>query len=517
MKNENIETNKNSSKDTANPNEAKDKTSKDGHTSPVLSLLSAIQESGAELFHDQYTDTYIAYYGDGSSVAKITSKITKMWLVRYAHINLKAIPSTDTINRVLQSLSAKAYFEGKKTYLDVRSVHNSDGLWYDLGERAVRITDKGWEVPYDVPIMFKRFPHQKKQVTPISGGSLQLLLKYVNVKDESDQLLFIVYLVAAFIPNFPHPLLILHGAQGAGKTTPMKLMKELIDPSELGGLSAPKNIEGFVQTISHHSFMFYDNLSKMPEWFSDALARAATGDSFSKRELYTDDDDVIYRFQKIIALNGINQVVYKSDLLDRSILINLERISPENRKESQVFWEEFELDRPLIIGAIFDTLAKALSIYPTVNLDKLPRMADFARWGYAIAEASEYGGESFIKAYSRNIAVQHDEAIEANPVAQAIMEFMRDCDTWEGTPAELYSLLVPITFRLQISQNRGWPKDAARLGRALTSIAPNLVAKGIELERTRGKDRLISINKFGVDTDDTDGTTVASVQDKQQR
>jgi hypothetical protein len=521
MKNENIETDENADK----PSEAEVETKNGDRTSPVLALLTAIQESGAELFHDQYNDTYIAYYGDGSSVAKISSKVTKLWLIRYAYINLKSIPSTDTINRVLQSLSARAYFEGRGYSLDVRSVHNSDGLWYDLGERVVRITKKGWEVPDEVPLAFKRFPHQKKQAVPVSGGSLKLLLKYINVKNESDQLLFLVYLVAAFIPNFPHPLLILHGAQGAGKTTPMKLMKELIDPSELGGLSAPKNIESFVQTISHHSFMFYDNLSTMPEWFSDALARAATGDSFSKRELYSDDDDVIYRFQKTISLNGINQVVYKSDLLDRSILLNLERISPENRKESQVFWAEFELDRPLILGAIFDILAKTLTLYPTVKLDKLPRMADFARWGYAIAEASGYSGEAFIRAYSMNIAVQHDEAIEANPVAQTIVEFVRDCSTWEGTPAELYNILTPIAFRLQISQSRSWPKDAARLGRALTSVAPNLLAKDIELERSRGKNRLITIKKSTVVTDDTDvskndqlgdtdSTSVSSVKDK---
>ncbi len=517
MKNKDIEAKNNE------PNDVEPETKPDDRISPVLALLIAIQESGAELFHDQYNDTYIAFYGDGTSISKISSKVTKMWLIRYAYINLRSIPTTDTINRALQSLSAKAYFEGRRYSLDVRNVHNSDGLWYDLGEGAVRITKKGWDIPYDIPLIFRRFPHQKKQAAPVAGGSLLLLLKYINVTNESDQLLFLVYVVAAFIPGFPHPLLILHGAQGAGKTTPMKIMKELIDPSELEGLSAPKNIESFVQTVSHHSFVFYDNLSTMPEWFSDALARAATGDSFSKRELYTDDDDVIYRFQKTIALNGINQVVYKSDLLDRSILLNLERIRPENRKEAQVFWSDFERDRPLILGAIFDTLATALSIYPTVRLDKLPRMADFARWGYAIAEASGYGGESFIQAYFRNIETQHDEAIDANPVAQTIMEFMRECTTWQGTPAELYSLLTPIAFRLQISQSRGWPKDAARLGRALTSIAPNLVAKGIELERSRGKDRLITINKSTVVADETnmspsdqpgniDSTTVASVE-----
>lgn len=496
-------------------------TSTDDRKPPTHALIEAVEASGAVLFHDQYHDAYIAYYGDGSDIAKINSKACKLWMVRYGYTNLRIVPTTDTINRVLQTLAAKAHYEGGQYTLGVRTMSDSSGLWYDLGGRAVRITKKGWKVVDSVPLLFRRFPHQKDQVTPTSGGNLRLLLKFINITNESDQLLFLAYVVSAFIPDYPHPLLILHGAQGAGKTTPMKVMKELIDPSELGGLPAPKNIEGFVQTINHHSFMFYDNLSKMPEWFSDALARAATGDSFSKRELYTDDDDVIYRFQKTIALNGINQVVYKSDLLDRSILLNLERISPEKRKESQVFWEEFELDRPLILGAIFDVLAKALAIHPTVKLDKLPRMADFARWGYVIAEVSGYSGKAFIEAYARNIAVQHDEAIEANPVAQAIMEFMHDRDAWRGTPAELHNLLSPIAFRLQISQSCGWPKDAARLGRTLTSIAPNLLAKGIVLERSRGKDRSIAINKSaaddGLESDQLgsiDGTTVASVKDK---
>lgn len=530
MKNEDIDNNKNSPKNNGKapefnndkPEEAEAKT--DGRMSPVLALLIAIQESGVELFHDQYNDTYISYYGDGSHISKINSKVTKYWLVKYAYTKLRTLPTNDTVNRVLQSLSAQAYFGGVQHTLNVRSVHNKNGLWYDLGEWAVHITENGWEIAHNVLIIFKRFPHQKDQIKPVSGGSLLLLLKYVNIADEPDQLLFLVYVVAAFIPDYPHPLLILHGAQGAGKTTPMKVMKELIDPSVLGGLSAPKNEEAFVQLASHHSFLFFDNLSKMPEWFSDTLARAATGDSFSKRELYTDDDDVIYRFQKTIALNGINQVVYKSDLLDRSILLNLERISPEKRKEAQVFWTEFEHDRPLILGAIFDVLAKALALYPTVKLDRLPRMADFTRWGYAISEASGFGGKAFVEAYSRNIEVQHDEAIEANPIAQVIVEFMKDKGSWKGTPAQLYRLLTNIAFNLEISQSRSWPKDAARFGRALTIISPNLSAKSIEVERSRGKDRFIISNSAVAadesdesesgESDASDGTTAASVQRK---
>ncbi len=484
------------------PEEAEN--SEDKKDKSIRKFVDNILSSGAVLFHDQYHDTYIAYDGNGSNVSKIQSKSSKLWLADYSYSKRKTVVNTDTANRVLQTLAAQAHFKGEQYSLSVRSVHNKEGLWYDLGSSAIHIQKNHWEVTDQPPIVFKRFAHQKKQVLPQRGGDLRLLLKYINIHDEQEQLLFLVYVVAAFIPDYPHPLLILYGAQGAGKTTPMKMMKELIDPSALSGLSTPKNIEVFVQTASHHSFLFYDNLSRMPEWFSDALARVATGDSFSKRELYTDDDDVIYRLQNSIALNGINQVVYKSDLLDRSILVHLDRIRPEQRKEHQILWSEFEHDRPAILGAIFDSLASALALYPEIKLARLPRMADFTRWGYAIAEAAGFGGESFVRAYSGNISVQHDEAIEANPVAKAILAFMKERTHWQGTAATLYFELNKLAWELQISQSKGWPKDAPRLGKALAMVEPNLVAKGIEVEHSRSTERLITIRKFTVDADVTD-------------
>lgn len=475
-------------------------------TDVASEVAEAVIATGVTLFRDQYNDAYIAVDGNGTNVIKIPSKNVKLWLARFIHMRCKKSVSTETMNRILQDLAGRALFDGEQYPLEVRSVRDADGLWYDLGGSAVHITDNHWEVTDKPPIVFKRFRHQKPQVLPQHGGDLRQLLKYINLPDEREQLLFLVYVVAAFIPGFPHPLLILHGAQGAGKTTPMKLIKELADPSVLGGLSTPKNEEAFIQTASHHSFLFFDNLSRMPEWFSDALARASTGDSFSKRELYSDDEDVLYYIQKTIALNGISQVVHKPDLLDRAILVSLKRITPEKRKEAQVFWAEFEQDRPKILGAIFDVLASALPLYPTVELPSRPRMADFMRWGCIIAEAAGFSRTSFFDAYNDNISLQHDEAIESNPVAMAIMELMQTHEEYADTPANVYGALRTIATKLEINQGKAWPKDASWFGRSLISIAPNLDAKGIHIEHTRGKERLITIRKFAVAAVDTDAS-----------
>ena len=48
-----------------------------------------------------------------------------------------------------------------------------------------------------------------------------------------------------------------------------------------------------------------------------------------------------------------------------------------------------------MIGGAFTLLSKAMAIYPHVELNELFRMADFTRWGYAVAEAAGVGDIHF--------------------------------------------------------------------------------------------------------------------------
>jgi len=357
---------------------------------------------------------------------------------------------------------------------------------------------------------------QKSQVEPERDGEVDHLRNYINVASDDDWLLFLVFVVAAFIPDFPHPLLILHGPQGAGKTTPMRVIKQLVDPSVIQGMPLPDRIPEFVQLADHHAFLFFDNLSNLPTKMSDALARASTGDSFSKRQLFTDSDDIVYHIQKTIALNGINQVITKADLLDRSILIKLERITPDMRMPEADFWSAFNHDKPQILGAIFDVLVKALALYPDIELDEAPRMADFTRWGCAIAEASGYGQENFLKAYRDNIARQNDEAIDASPVAKAVIGLMHDLEdtnVWQGTPEKLLGTLNRRLDTINSSSSPLWPKAPEWMTRRLNEAQTNLSAIGIyvEVERINGSRIItITINEPTADSDSKSAQTVIS-------
>jgi hypothetical protein len=48
----------------------------------------------------------------------------------------------------------------------------------------------------------------------------------------------------------------------------------------------------------------FDNLSGLPAWLSDALCRLASGGSFAVRQLYTDDEEVLFKAARPTFLNG---------------------------------------------------------------------------------------------------------------------------------------------------------------------------------------------------------------------
>lgn len=453
------------------------------------------------LFHDQFQEPHAAIHGDGREIMRVKSKNFRRWLARLAWEQSQKTVSGEAMQSALQTLESKALFDGKPYELHVRMARHENAMWYDLGDGSAVCTDQnGWQIIERPPILFRRLSHQKPQTHPQPGGKVEDVLPFVNLRGEEEKILLQVFLITGMISGFPHPILITHGPQGSAKTTLGRIIKELLDPSQLKTITAHTNVREFVQFASHHWVFILDNLSEMPEWLSDALSRACTGDGLSKRELFTDDDDIIYSFQRVIGLNGINLVVEKPDLLDRSVLMGLERVPDNQRLREEDLWERFELAKPFILGAVFDALCGAIQRIDNVKLASYPRMADFTRWGCAIAEALGHLQTEFLNAYSANVNRQHDEAIEASLVAIVVVKLMEEQDLWEGSPTELLNALKTTAETLSVDlKAKGWPKTANVVWKRINEVRPNLAAKGIIAERSKGKERIITIRRSGAE------------------
>jgi hypothetical protein len=466
-------------------------------------IIDMVLEGNSIVFTDQYHSSYIALEGNSNEVTEINSAAFVEWLADTCYETLEGyVPSNPTEKQVIKVLQAKARRSGNRHSLYLNVARYGKAILYDLGNGAVKITDKNWSVVKNPPIIFRKPNAQQQQVKPKRGGDVRQLLNFMNITNESEQLLLLCYVITLFIPDMKYPALILHGTQGAGKSFLMQFIKSLVDHSELDtGSGTPKDEQDLGLNALHNYLLFYDNMSVITEKLSDALCRAVTGSVFQTRRLYTTNEVFAFKFNRPIILNGLNQIVAKGDLLDRCLVMQLERVADEKRKEEGTFKAEFEEAKPYILGAIFDTIIKAQAILNKVQPDNSTRMLGYERWGCAIAEVLGYGQDKFKQALKENNQLRHSHAIEVNPVGQAILAFMQDKSEWSGAPSALYGLLEPIWFKLRLEK----PKDAPRLSKALNTLTPNLLAKGIKVTMARGDKRIITLTKITDTTDGTDG------------
>jgi hypothetical protein len=112
-----------------------------------------------------------------------------------------------------------------------------------------------------------------------------------------------------------------------------------------------------------------------------------------------------------------------------------------------------------------------------------------------------YPENKFLTAYYKNIGLQTQQALEASPVATAIMEFMNSRTGWEGTATKLLDELEPAAENLKIKtkNNRLWPSGPNSLSRRLNEVRTNLREIGIIVERpvdTTTNTRKIEIRKY---------------------
>lgn len=458
---------------------------------------------GDIFFHNSVEETYVAVdKGRVYEIHRLEDKKYQMLLRKRFYDEIGKALSKDNINQAIGVLEAKALYEGAELEVYKRCAEVDGVTYYDLCDKEstiIKIDETGWKVDDDKQMLFIKKSNMSEQVMPVPCGDLLgLLNKHFRFKDEEDSMLHAVSLVTRFISDIPHPIEVIHGEKGASKTTTMRMNRSLIDPAPRDVISMPKGIQDLAIVISNNYMPCFDNLDTISAEKSDLLCIASTGGGYSKRKLYSDDDETIVSFKSRITLNGINVVATRADLLDRCIVLTLERIPEDERKEERLVWNSFNEDKPKILGAIFTILSVAKRIYETVELSKLGRMADFTRWGYAIAEAMGIGGEVFLKAYLNNQKKANQEAVESNPVATALIKYMNENISFTGTVSNLLTVLNKVAEVEQIdTTSKLWAKEPNVLSRRLNEIKSNLELEGIYYEISqKNHGRVIEIVKI---------------------
>ncbi|MFF4230073.1 ATP-binding protein [Streptomyces sp. NPDC001820] len=364
----------------------------------------------------------------------------------------------------------------------LRTARYEDHIVVDLATpdgRCVLIGPDGWERSPRSPVLFRRSGAMKALPTPVrDGDGLAKLRALMNTSDEGFHLLT-AWLVASFIPDLPHPILTFRGEQGTGKSKGAAMVIGIVDPSGAPKRTAPRDVKSWATQAFNSWALCIDNVSYIPDWFSDALCRAVTGDGIVDRALYTDDDVVVLEFRRVLAMTTIDAGALAGDLAERLLTIELHTIPDRNRRE------EAELDRAYrdahagILASLFDLLARVLQVLPQVQLTHRPRMADFAR---VLAAVDHVTGWDTQGSYRATAADAVADVLEGEPFARAVVDLVR-----AAGPAGVCMTAADILGKIATPEKlpRKWPKDATRAGGQLKRLAPALRAIGFDVDDTR--------------------------------
>lgn len=478
--------------------------SKGAGPSQATQLVELAESAGCELFHTPEGDAFARIPANGhTELWQVRNKAFRHWLARRYYAKKQAAPGAQAVQDALGVLEGKALYEGIECPVYVRLARHDGAIYLDLANaewQAVKITRGGWQVLDDPPVRFRRPKGMLPLPVPVDGGQIEELRPYVNAGD-TEWVLLLAFLVAALRPEGPYPVLAIAGEQGSAKSTLARIVRSLVDPNATPLRAEPRSGQDLMIAARNSWLPTFDNLSHIPSWLSDALCRLSTGGGFATRELYSDSDEAIFDAQRPVVLTSIEDVATRGDLLDRAIILPLVPIAEGRRRSESAIWRTFEEARPRILGALLYAVAEASRNLPRVQLDRLPRMADFAQWATAAEPGLGLEQGAFMQAYLGNRTDANALSLEAEPVAAKVITLLdQHGDEWQGTASEL---LEELNSRASDTEKRadGWPKRPNVLSGRLKRIAPNLRQVGIGVifgrEETRERRRHITIRREG--------------------
>jgi hypothetical protein len=390
------------------------------------------------------------------------------------------VPSSGPISDAMAVLEGQARAAPPEP-VGMRVAEHEGQIVLDLGDhsgRAVLLGPDGWRVVPRSPVLFRRTQVSRPLPAPDpAGGGMATLRELLNIDDDRWPLV-LGWLIAALIPDIPHPVLFITGEHGTAKSSAMRMLLQLLNPGPTTVQAPPREPRAWTVLAGSSWIVGLDNISAIPGWLADALCRAVTGDAIIERALYTDDDVAVHTFRRVIALTSIEAGALAGDLADRLLPIELARIPETRRLEEAEIGPAYAALWPAALGDLCDLACRVLAIRPTVVLEAKPRMADFAR---VLAAVDVALGTKALATYTGLAVETADQVVEADPFAHAVRALVERVHTWRGTAGELLEAITDP----QRPTPRHWPATPEGTGHRLIRATPSLRAIGIDVERRR--------------------------------
>lgn len=408
------------------------------------------------------------------------------WLARVFYKKYGRAISSSTKKDVLENLAADAGC-ADRIYPTAHRVAQHEGQVYlDLCNSSwqVVVTQAGkWTVreASQVSVRFTRTPHMQALPLPTRGRKIEDIRPFFNCSDE-DFRLIITWTLAALFAGREYPILVLGGEPGSAKSTATTYTRSIIDPNVAPLRKCPKEERDLFIAAGNAFVLTIDNISTFPDWLSDALCALALDIGYACRALYTNDGESVFRVAAPGIMNGISEMLTRSDLADRALSVTLHRISPEAMRPKNEMDAAFQAALPGALGGFLDVLASALERLPHVHLGRYPRLAQTAKLMAAAEPALGWEPGTFAKVFDMAQKSVASNVTEGDALAQALVILAQRVGghlEFEGTATGLQMKLATVNPN---PKPQVWPPAVNKLGERLRRVAPQLRLMGWEID-----------------------------------
>ena len=363
----------------------------------------------------------------------------------------------------------------------LRAARKAGDAFLDLGGQggqAVVISPGSWRVTDRPPVLFRR-SGLTGELPPLplehrGAGSLDGTRHLFNIPDGGEWAAFVACRVASLLyPASTHPAEIFTSdTSGSLKTSTVRITKAWTDPGPF--LPVPKDTQSWAATAGNVYAAAIDNVSWIPDWWSDLLCKAASGDAWAARALYTDGEAYSAEFSVVPLIDGIGLVSMRADLADRAVRHHLKRPGYYlGDDEAAQAWERGHQDA---LRWLLDLACQVawMHAYGRVQRPRTGRLAEY-EWVLATIDAlwvNGGAGAAWLAKAKQDVA---EDTIASDVLADAIAG--RITAPWEGSAGELLAVIGYLA-----EENRE-PWSIQKAGKRMPRAADALTKAGWFMER----------------------------------
>ena len=419
---------------------------------------------------------------DSRRVLALRSPSFRDWLTGNYYSEYETAPSASAFRAVLHTLEARARFgDFPPQKVDRRLSFEGDPftparVFLDLANaegEIVEISSKGWQITGNLQRPFRQSPTSLPLPRPdpqeFYGSALERFAELFRLT-AANRIRALIWLIAAFRPVGPYPILVLRGPTASGKSLLARALRDLIDPSTAPIRRLPARDRELRQLTSDNWLLIFDQVHRFPFKISEALCAISSGDSVEIGRALR--DAAVFRVSRPVVLivpsdEGRPAWMPSRMLSNRTLLIDLEPIAA--LRPEAALWSEFETIRPAVLAELANAMVIALRRLREIDLGNVARFPDCATWATAAAPALALEQAAILEAFADPRSVWSG----SDPLRDAVYALLADRSSWSGTASELLAQLG------QVAPPGALPASPKGLSQALAKIA------GISLIRKR--------------------------------